>query len=60
MYIQLTKKLKIMKKFICKHKTLWISIMVAASIIALMDSCSSPRYGCPVNASHGFGPGRMR
>jgi len=35
-----------------------LSVLVIA--ILFLASCQTTRYGCPVNAQRGFGPGRMR
>jgi hypothetical protein len=43
-----------MKKFV----TFIIVSMVAMTFIASMSSCMGTRYGCPISASHSFGPGR--
>jgi hypothetical protein len=48
-----------MKKLILQITAIKLAILLTAMIV-IASSCSTPRYGCPVNASHGFGPGRMR
>jgi predicted small secreted protein len=47
-----------MKKFIIKLAVIKLSILLTA--ILILSSCHSTKYGCPVNAQRGFGPGRMR
>ena len=43
-----------MKKFV----TFIIVSMIVMTLIASISSCMGTRYGCPVSASRGFGPGR--
>lgn len=43
-------KIKVMKKFIYKHRVLWISIIISALLIISMDSCRTG-YGCRGNQS---------
>ena len=46
-----------------KKSILRISIYVAIATVLtvlLLTSCSTGRVGCPINAQHGFGPGRIR
>jgi len=45
-----------MKKSIIRI-TIYVAI-AAGLTVGLLTSCGTPRYGCPINASHGFGPGR--
>jgi len=33
-------------------------VLISFLLLVFMSSCSTPRYGCPINASHSFGPGR--
>jgi hypothetical protein len=46
-----------------KKSILRISIYVAIATVltvVLLTSCTTRRIGCPINAQHGFGPGRIR
>jgi predicted small secreted protein len=45
-----------MKKFIIKLSLIKLAILLIA--ILMLSSCTATRYGCPINAQHGFGPGR--
>ena len=45
-----------MKKLFLKITLIKLLILFIA--ILTLSSCGTPRYGCPVNAQHGFGPGR--
>jgi hypothetical protein len=33
-------------------------IPILVITILFLTSCGGTRYGCPINAQHGFGPGR--
>jgi hypothetical protein len=46
-----------MKKFITKISIIKLAILLTAMVV-IASSCGGARYGCPINASHGFGPGR--
>jgi len=35
-----------------------MGVMAIIIVIVMMSSCTTTRYGCPVNATNGFGPGR--
>jgi len=46
-----------------KKSILRISIYIAIATVltvVLLTSCTTRRIGCPINAQHGFGPGRIR
>jgi hypothetical protein len=47
-----------MKKLILKISLIKLFILLVA--ILILSSCTSTRYGCPVNAQNGFGHGRIR
>jgi hypothetical protein len=37
-----------------------IYMMAFMTLIFTTSSCTTGRVGCPINAQHGFGPGRIR
>jgi hypothetical protein len=41
-------------------KTIIFVVFFAVMTAVVMTSCSTGRVGCPINAQHGFGPGRIR
>lgn len=41
-------------------KRVGIILLVIIGIVVALSSCSTGRVGCPINAQHGFGPGRIR
>jgi hypothetical protein len=36
-----------------------IILLSIAILLVAMQSCSTGRVGCPINATHGFGHGRI-
>ena len=40
-------------------KTAIFVVFFAIMTAVVMTSCSAGRVGCPINATHGFGPGRI-
>ena len=40
-------------------KRVGIILLVTIGIVVALSSCSTGRVGCPVNATHGFGHGRI-
>ena len=40
-------------------KKMLFAIAVAILFTVSLSSCMGTRYGCPVSASRGFGPGRI-
>lgn len=40
-------------------KRVGIILLVIIGIVVALSSCSTRRVGCPVNATRGFGPGRI-
>ena len=41
-------------------KRVGIILLVIIGIVVALSSCSTRRVGCPINATHGFGHGRIR
>lgn len=40
-------------------KTIIVVVFLSIMTTVIMSSCTTRRVGCPVNATHGFGPGRI-